>query len=54
MKLQLKVATKEVKTIEDEVFDQVSIVLLVLCRVQYVLLVLCLQYILKFDTVLSM
>ena len=40
VKLQPKVATEEVKTIEDEVFDQVSVVLLVLRRVQYVLLVL--------------
>ena len=41
VKIQPKVATEEVETIEDEVFDQVSVVLLVLCRVQYVLLVLC-------------
>ena len=47
-------ATEEVETIEDEVFDQVSVVLMVLRRVQYVLLVLCLQYILNFDTILSM
>ena len=53
VKLQPKVATEEVKTIEDEVFDQVFVVLLVLRRVQYVLLVLCLQYILNFDTILS-
>ena len=54
MKLQPKVATEEVKTIEDKVFDQVSVELLVLRHVQYVLLIRCLQYILNFDTVLSM